>query len=155
MKCKYSHCKHKTKEIPKGEEILVGKSSYYHQDCYEEIETIKNIIDTYVKKVDSHPIMSLLRKVINEIIYKHNVDANFLLFALNYCIDQGWNIRYPQGLYYVVKNKEANQKWKQMISSEYKSRIKKMKNDMKDINEEENTFEYRMQKAVGFDDILR
>ena len=42
-----------------------------------------------------------------------------------------------------------------MISSEYKSRIKKMKNDMKDVNEEENTFEYRMQKAVGFDDILR
>ena len=33
VKCRYSHCKHDTKEIPKDEAYKNG-NAYYHKDCY-------------------------------------------------------------------------------------------------------------------------
>lgn len=156
MKCKYSHCKHETTEIPNGEEVLVGKSSYYHKDCYEEMSTIKNIIDVFVKKVDEHPIMSLLRKVVNDIVYNHKVDAKYLLFALNYCVDNNLPIRHPQGLYYIVKNNAINQQWQHVLASQNRKEIKeRLKNVEINSEEEDKSFEYHVQKAVGFEDILR
>ena len=157
MKCKYSHCKHESTEIPKGEEVLVGKASYYHKDCYQEMTAIKNVIDTYVKKIDSHPIMSLLRKVVNEIVYKHKVDARFLLFALNYCIGHNWSINHPQGLYYVAKSDAAKQQWERMMASKNRKEIKETQKNAEINNDIDNdkTFEYHVQKTVGFEDILR
>ena len=38
---------------------------------------------------------------------KQNVNAEFLLFALNYCLDNGWNLRYPAGLKAVSKDDKA------------------------------------------------
>lgn len=157
MKCKYSHCKHDSTEIKNGEEILVGKASYYHKDCYEEMSAIKKIIDSYVERVDPHPIMSLLRKVINEIVYKNKVDASFLLFAFNYCLDNGWSISHPQGLYYVAKNNAAKQQWNRIMASKSVKEMKAKLNDneVNDDIEESKSFDYHVQKAVGFGDILK
>ena len=154
-KCRYSHCKHETPEIRDGEGILVGKGTYYHEDCYEEMTAIKNIIDVYVKRVDPHPIMALLRRIVNEIVYNQKVNAKYLLFALNYSVDHGWRISRPQGLYYVAKNNDAKRQWEKNLVSKQKREIMAGITDADESVEEDNTFEYQVQKAVGFGDVLR
>lgn len=109
MKCRWSHCKHGG-EVSKEEAVHVG-NMYYHKDCFQEKSNIDQIIELYKARVDPDPIIPALRKVINDLIFKKGFDSGYVLYALQYCMDNGWNLRYPAGMYYVVKNDSAKAAW--------------------------------------------
>lgn len=158
MKCRYSHCKHGG-EVKIEDAVKVGKNTYWHPDCLAEKNAMAEIIDVWVKRIDEHPIFSLLRKTVDDLVYKEGNDAECLLFSLNYCIDHGWNLRYPSGLRYVAKNGDAKQEWERSIKEKQAIEMRqRQKADREENRREENissSFTYKPQKARGFDDILK
>lgn len=111
MKCRWKHCSHGG-EVAKDEAVKDGVS-YYHKDCYEQKKAFMEIVDVFHQRVDPHPIEKYLRFAINKLVFEEDVDPRFLLFALNYCLDHGWNLHHPAGLKSVVKNTDAQKAWKE------------------------------------------
>ena len=109
MKCRWKHCKYGG-EVDKDKAVKVG-IAYFHPECYAERQAIQKIIDVWHERVDAYPMESMLRKMVNDLVLKQDVNAEFLLFALNYCIDHGWHLRYPAGLKHVAKNEDAQKAW--------------------------------------------
>ena len=110
VKCRYSHCKHDGKPI-RREDAAKSGSSYYHKDCLIEKNLICDIMDYYVENFDKTPIMSLLRKTINTIVYNKNYDAEYLMFCLRYAKLNNIPINHPAGLHYLVKNYKIINAW--------------------------------------------
>lgn len=133
MKCRWSHCKHGG-EVNKSEAVKEG-SSYYHPECYAERKAINEIIRIYHEKVDAHPVESYLRGTINDLIYKQDVSAEFLLFALQFCIDHGWSLHTPGGLRYVAKDVTAKKTWVKMKDQET---LRKLKDETTNIDVSED-----------------
>lgn len=125
VKCRYKYCKHHSRELPKEEAVLVGKSTYYHKDCLEESQMIAKIVDLYAERVEQNPVFSHLRKTITDIVVKQKVDANFLYFALDYASKKKI-IKHIPGLYYIVKNDDIKKAWSKRKTAEY-MRIEKEK----------------------------
>lgn len=115
FKCRWSHCKHGG-EVRLDDAVKDG-SSYYHKDCYEEKQNIQKIMDLYVERVDPNPIFSLLRKTVNDLVFKDGFGADYTLFALKYCLDNGWKIKHIPGLRYVVRDDKAKAAWERQLSA--------------------------------------
>lgn len=110
MKCRYSHCKHESKEIADGEGVRVG-NAYYHEDCYKEKNDVDGVISLWCEKVDPIPIYSELRGVVNTLVYKRGYPAEKVLYFLRWALAHGYNIKHPPGLYYLMKNADAERSW--------------------------------------------
>lgn len=146
MKCRYSHCKHESREVDKSEAIRCG-NFYYHPDCFKEKELLNKITETYISKVDSAPVMSQLRSIINTIVFKQGVSPEFLLFAL-----QKANISHPPGLYYAVKNESIIQEWNAIQAS---NKTKDYSFSAEADYLPDDNFNYTPNKNRGFTKILR
>lgn len=109
MKCAWVHCQHGG-EVDKKDAVKNG-TRYYHPDCLRGKIAINDIIKLYHERIDDHPIENFLRRTVNELVFKNGYDAEFLLFALRYCLDHGWNLHSPNGLYYVAKDKISKKEW--------------------------------------------
>lgn len=146
--CRFKHCKHESKEIPREEAVKVG-TLFYHADCAKIKDNIALTIELFEKHINPNPVFVQLRAVINRIIFERNVDSDFLVFALKYYIEHKIPLRYPQGLYYVVQNQEAKAEFDKKTAENYK-------NIKIDISEpkEEVVFEFKPKKQKGFGDIL-
>ena len=149
VKCRYSNCKYDSKEIDKDKAIKCG-NMYYHKDCYKEKENKKIIVDLFVKCINPHPVYNQLHSVINNIINQKGVSSDFLLFGLKYYIEHKIPLNYPQGLYYVIQNKQVIKAYND----------KKNKKEILNLNsfvvQEDNEveFNYKPTKVKGFADIL-
>ena len=149
VKCRYGKCKHKSKDIEKSEAIKSG-NSYYHADCFRDKENRKEIIDLFSKYINPNVIYSQLQTVIKNIIDDRGNDSDFLLFGLKYYINHKIPLNYPQGLYYVIQNKEMIAEYKKM-----KEKVIITKEDFvipESVDEVE--FSYKPTKTKGFADIL-
>jgi len=146
VKCKYSKCLHDRRELNKDDAVKDG-NAYYHEDCLRTKEDIKQIIALFQQKVNANPVYSQLQSVINNIVFTKGLGSELLLFGLKYYIENKIPLNYPQGLYYVVQNKE-------MINAYHKNKVMIMgKIDIK--NEDDNSFTRVPTKVKGFEDIIR
>lgn len=116
-KCRWAHCQHGG--IVKATEAVRDGNAYYHQDCLEEKKTLQKIAEVYLERVDPRPIFNVLHKTINDIVFKDGFRADYFLFALNYCLDAGWNLRHVHGLRYVVRDPGAQDAWDRRINISY------------------------------------
>ena len=55
--CKYKHCLHAGEPLLKSEAVKIGRSSYYHPDCYETKAKIEEIIDYFGKEINPDVII--------------------------------------------------------------------------------------------------
>lgn len=145
--CKYSKCLHGSREISKDDAVKIG-NCYYHLDCLKTKEDIKKIIDLFTKHINPNPVYSNLQKVIDNIVFKKQLGSDFLLFGLKYYIDHKIPLNYPQGLYYVIQNK-------QVIEAYKKPEIKNIRNKVEIKEETNQSFTHIPIKNNGFADILR
>lgn len=125
MKCRYSHCLHETKDIPEGEEVLVGKGTYYHKDCYELKTAIKAIIDYYVENFDRDPIYAQLTKTINNIVFNKNKTPAFVLYALHYAKWAKIPLKHPAGIYYLIKDDKIIDAWNADLTKKRAAQVQK------------------------------
>ena len=152
VKCRYGHCKHETRELPVEDAVLVGKSAYYHKDCFQEKENIEKVLTMYMERVSPDVVVAELLKTINNIIYVKGIDSNYLLFALNHYLDRGAKLNYPQGLHYVVQGKREKEAYQQMIEKKMKTEQQKVGFEIKETTEDK--FEYKPHQQTGFGAIL-
>lgn len=145
--CKYSKCLHGSRGIGKDDAVKIG-NCYYHSDCLKTKEDIKKIIDLFTKHINPNPVYSNLQKVIDNIVFKKQLGSDFLLFGLKYYIDHKIPLNYPQGLYYVIQNK-------QVIEAYRKPEIKNKRNKVEIKEETNQSFTHIPIKNNGFADILR
>ncbi len=166
--CGYGHCAHSDKQISidKNEGVKVN-SRYWHNDCFEVNENIKEAESIYLEKVSSSVVRSLLRKVINEIVlgnrlenkeidkWKSNLEASrYLVFALNYALDKNIKISSPVSLYYLIDNYRVKEAWQKKKSLEVEKQIRKEAD--KDLSDAVQT-EYKPKVATknsGFGSIF-
>lgn len=149
VKCRYTHCKHPGEDLPMGQMVKSGKSSYYHPDCLDEKDTIAKIVDYYINNVDNRVTVAQLRSVINNIVFKKRVPAKELLFDLIYVHKSGRKINSPCTLHYIITNKK--------VQNEYKKYLDSKASTHKSTNvpvKEEVVFKSKENKTLGFDDIF-
>lgn len=146
-KCRYKFCLHITRDVPVSEAVK-EKTSYYHADCYQTKEDIKEIIRLFTEHIDHHPIYAQLQKVIQTIVFQHRVPSDYLLFGLRYYIDHRIPLNHPQGLYYVVKSGE--------VKNAYDLQSKKKADRVAEIStgNEEVVFEYKPVKAKTIENMM-
>ena len=149
VKCKFSKCKHDTRELSREDAIKSG-NAYYHEDCYKTKEEIAEIIDLFTKNINPNPVYTQLQKVIKDIVFTKGLGSEFLLFGLRYYIDHSIPLNYPQGLHYVVQNKRV-------IEAYNKAKIKAATQGHKvEITENtDSSFTHVPEKVKGFGDIIK
>ena len=148
--CRFKNCMYEDKKLDKSEAIKVG-NNYYHKDCSEIKNNILEITDLFKKDINSNDIYSVLMKIINEIVFIRKIDSKFLLFGLKYYIQNKIPLNYPQGLYYVIQNKDLKKTYDKYIA---RQQIKSNKIIITEENDEIN-FDYKPSKIQGFGDILQ
>ncbi len=90
---------------------MQSKGHWYHKECFEMKKGIEDVANMFLDRIDPNPDFPSLRRIINDLVVKENYDPKFLMFAIDYCLKNKWNLRYPAGLRYVAKNKEARAAW--------------------------------------------
>jgi len=161
--CRYSNCKHASKEIDISKEkfINVGRA-FYHEDCYKtkiaieereknisaDMQLIKNL---WIENINQTVVISLLFKVVREYLDR-GVSSDYLVFVLQYVISHHCKLNHPFGFKYYID--DAN------IKAEYK---KKMMPDIPrdaftvvESQEEDQGKKFSVpKKSTGFGSILR
>ena len=145
--CKYSHWLHNNREIEKKKAVRVG-NAYYHSDCLKTKEDIKEIVDLFKTHINPNPVYAQLQSVIKNIVFVKGVQSDFLLFGLRYYIEHKIPLNYPQGLYYVIQNKD--------VANAYnKTKTKEIKKSVEITEQTETQFKFVPTKNKGFADIIK
>lgn len=137
-----------SREIEKDKAIKDGKS-YYHPQCLKVKNDINEIISLFREKVNPNVVISVLRKVVNAIVFEKNVESGLLLFGLQYYIKNKKTLNYPQGLYYVVQNSDVNREYSSMKAVQLKKEIvKQMDNEPVDNGIRNFGYQPRRRKTI-------
>lgn len=107
--CGYKHCREDSK-IPASEAVLIGNRRY-HKRCASDKEKIIEIRDLYIENIDDKVPIAELVSVLNQLIFKKNVDIDYMLFAIKDVIRRKVRIKSPYSLHYVAKNKKIIAAW--------------------------------------------
>lgn len=135
IKCRYKHCKNGG-NVNKEDAIKEG-NSYYCKDCYKEKKTKQEIEEYYINNLPNTTIQ-ILRKVINDLLYKNNYEAEYVLFIIKKIHINRLKINNPFGLVSYCNEGRNIEEWKkEKINEEYKN----IKCDIK-INYDNNKIEF-------------
>lgn len=148
-KCRATHCLHETKDFLPDDDIVEVGNCGYHRDCYNTISDIKEVIDIFSTKINKYVVFSELRKVINNIVYTRGIESGMLLFGIKYYVERCIPLNYPQGLYYVVQNKNVQEQYQKM-KAEQKIQGYKFEAAV----DEPKPFTYKSSKAKSFSDVM-
>ena len=112
MKCAWSHCRHNN-IISENEQYVKKSSKYYHFACDCERENINKSIILFTENVNDQVVMSQLRGIINNLIFKQGFEAEYVVFAIKYAIEHPeLKLMYPQGLHRICKDQNILNLWK-------------------------------------------
>ena len=145
--CRYKNCLHESNEVNREEAVKSG-TMYYHADCLKTKEEIKQIIDLFKTHINPNPVYAQLHSTIKNIVFTKNLGSEFLLFGLQYYINHKIPLHYPQGLHYVVQNKDV-------IDAYNKAKLKNVKKTTDIIESNDTVFTHVPTKNRGFADILK
>jgi hypothetical protein len=146
VKCRATHCLHDSNILPIEEAVKSG-TAYYHPDCLKAKELSNKVFALFVEQVNANVIHKVLWSVINTIVYERNIDPEYLLYGLKYYIYKKIPLNYPQGLYYVIQNREVQAGWNKI-----KAKDKSASFEIKE--EKPHSFSYTPQKKKGIADIF-
>lgn len=109
--CSYKHCLHYGEKVKASEAVVIGRK-YYHWDCAATKQEIEDIRNTYIEKVDNDVSFPILSKVLNDLIFKYDMEIDYIRFAVNYYGDYKVKVKSPFTLLYLRKNEIMRKKWK-------------------------------------------
>ena len=150
MKCRYKYCKHGG-EVDKSIAIKEG-TAYYHKECLYE-KNMKNKIEEYWFNNFPNVTISILRKVMNQLINDNKIDVDYIMFTMKYIRKFNKPINSPFGLLNYCNDNNIKQSYKKEI-------INKKYNDMKDkidsveISSEEVKYTYKPKNIKKITDLI-
>lgn len=136
--CSYANCPYLDKmvDIESENAIRIG-TRYKHKTCDEISNNCIKIRDTYVNNVSNSVVMAQLCGVIKNLVFKKLRDddlspeksalkaSEYLLFALNYAINNHMRIRNPLSLHYLIDNQRVKKAWEEKNSQVIEKEIMK------------------------------
>ena len=146
MKCDYKNCSE-----PLDDEIIKVKGRNYHKSCFQTKNDILEIRDLFAENINKNVVFSSLMSVINNIIFHRGVTSDYLKFALNYYIQNKIPLNYPQGLYYVVQNKDVKTAYEKSKAESIKKKMLPKVDVGLDINK---TYERKTRTKKTIEDIF-
>ena len=101
-KCSYKFCLHNGELIPAEEAILIGRNKY-HWDCASMKQEIDELRKMYFE-IDKDASFPIVAKVINDLIFKYNLEIGYIRFCLQHYIDIRYKFKSPFALLNLRKN---------------------------------------------------
>ena len=147
--CKYLNCKHNDKVHIDTEPFVKAKDGFYHEDCYKEKKDLQIFRNMWYENISSTVVYSELNRTLNQLLSKKDVTIDYLLFVLQYVIDNHLNLHYPAGFRYFVD--------KQDIKEAYIKKTRKIisvSNFTAEDNSDESPKFSVNKKPLGFNRIL-
>lgn len=108
--CGYQHCLHHGEKVKESEAVVIGRKRY-HWDCASIKQELAEIRNIYIDGIDSEVSFTVLSKVLNDLVFKYEMDIDFLKFAVNYYADYKIKLKSPFTLLYLRKNDYMKRKW--------------------------------------------
>ena len=93
-----------------------GNRHYYHPDCYDEKQTIEEMIDYSVGVIKNYNSRIKVTEIINEIVFSNKVPAKELFGKIKEYIKLGKTINHPSALKYVVNDEDTNKAYRHSIN---------------------------------------
>lgn len=147
--CKYPNCKHNDKIHIDTDSFVKAKEGFYHEDCYKEKKDLQLFRSMWCENINSTVIFSELNGILNQLLSRKNVTVGYLLFVLQYVIDNHLNLHYPAGFRYFAD--------KQSIKDAYAKKTQKTVSmsdfSAKDVPDNSPKFSVN-RKPTGFNRIL-
>ena len=152
--CRYPHCKHNDKTIDlTTDKYVKDGGSYYHEECYRNKANIQLIKNLWHDHISQTVVYSQLISILNQLIFKDNISSDYIVFVVQYCIDNQRKLRYPPGLKYCIDD--------QVIKNAYNKKIRSVvhRSDFSVNSEtdskEDNSPKFTVNnKPLGFKSIL-
>ena len=108
--CAHNKCLHHGQRVKNSESVIIG-NKHYHWDCAMTKQEIKEIRKTYFEKIDKDANFQVLSKVLNDLIFKYNLEIDFVRFAVEYYANNKMKIKSPFTLLYLRSNEYMKKKW--------------------------------------------
>lgn len=108
--CAYKHCLYHGEKVKSSEAVVIGKK-HYHWDCAATKQEIEEIRNTYIERIDNEAKFPILSKVLNDLVFKYDVDIDYIRFAINYYADYKTKVKSPFALLYLRNNDFMKKKW--------------------------------------------
>lgn len=116
--CGYTHCLHYGQKILQSEAVAVG-SRKYHWDCAAQKQQMERIKNTYFSELnevtpnkdEENNKFKILGKVLNDLIYKNDLNIDYVEFCVNYYASYKKKFKSPLILRYLNGNKVMERKW--------------------------------------------
>jgi hypothetical protein len=108
-KCTYTQCKLGNK-VDKSMAVKKG-TKYYHPECLKEAENKNMIRKLFLDNINETEVVAMLNRTINQIIDTKNISSDFLLYALNYVINNKLPLNHAGGLHYIINNQKIKESY--------------------------------------------
>ena len=102
--CAYNHCLHPGSMVGDNEAVI-DKGKYYHWDCLQVRNDIRELRDLYINGIDRNAKIPVLSKVLNDLVFKYDQPIEYIKFGIDYYIRHKITIKSPFTLLYLRKNK--------------------------------------------------
>lgn len=108
--CAYKYCLHHGEKVKSSESVVI-KKKHYHWDCAATKQEIDELRNVYFERIDSKASFPVLSKVLNDLVFKYNLEIDYIRFALNYYADTKSRVKSPFTLLYLRNNDFMRKKW--------------------------------------------
>lgn len=165
--CSYANCPFPDKLVNVEDAVKIG-ARYRHKTCDEIAKNCAKIRDTYVGIISSNVVMTQLNSVIKNLVFKKLKNDNlspdksaleasrFLLFALNYAINNRMRINSPYAMHYLIDNERVKKAWEEKSNQTVEKELRKSAIDFSDSKTTEYVPKEKIKSSpFGFENIFK
>ena len=109
--CAYKYCLHGKEKVKESEAVVI-KNKYYHWDCAATKQEIEELRNTYFERIDRDASFPILSKILNDLVFKYNLEIDYIRYALNYYAEYKVKVKSPFSLLYLRNNDYMRKRWK-------------------------------------------
>lgn len=109
--CAYKYCLHGKEKVKESEAVVI-KNKYYHWDCATTKQEIEELRNTYFERIDRDASFPILSKILNDLVFKYDLEIDYIRYALNYYAEYKVKVKSPFTLLYLRNNDFMKKRWK-------------------------------------------
>jgi hypothetical protein len=149
-KCGYSKCSF-------GGEVNVNEmvkhtNKNYHQSCLKEMLDKNEIRNLFYENINKTEPYANFTRILNRIVHELKIGSDFLLFALQYAIQNKYPLKHAAGLYYLINDDKAKDAF---MKKNNREKIIKMKSEIVETESKKEISFSLNQEKQGWDCIFK
>lgn len=109
--CAYKYCLHHGEKVKASESVVI-KKKHYHWDCAATKQEIEELRRTYFERIDKDASFPILSKILNDLVFKYDLEIDYIRYALNYYAEYKVKVKSPFSLLYLRNNDYMRKRWK-------------------------------------------